>query len=63
MHPFHMYSSMNFGKCVHLDNYHYEQDIEQFHCPQKFPCALVLWQLPPHPWPQATFDLIFVPIQ
>lgn len=52
---------MNFDKRIHLGNQHYNQDTEQFHCPQKFPCIPTQCQLPPHPWPQATIDLLFDP--
>ena len=54
---------MNFDKWTYLGNQHYNKDIEQFHHPQKFPVLLcVRWQLPPHPWPQATLNPHFAPI-
>lgn len=39
---FKVYSSMNFDKRMWLHNHHFNQDVEHFHRPQKFPPALVV---------------------
>lgn len=37
------------------------KDIEQIRLPLKVSCPTVRWQLVPHPWPQATIDLLLCP--